>query len=590
MTTTPEQSVPLSRIIFVFSPDYVRGVIARALQIRSKASEGVRSALSSAITDTIRMDGFRDASKAPPHLLKEHVFEELFHGNDRLAGAVLKAWVEPQKELHDLVAHHLRSQDIPVDGPNLRERAFDLTWPRDEWMDEVDAVMESNPHLDADDVGMMVCYVSGIAPELDEERPEVKSPVLSEWIDRLGELPSDAPEWEEIDAFVSLVTDMAEGKALDRALHRIAALAKSLSETLDAMQRDFESELRYLDLDLASWDRDAAERPAVIPNALELAEGLRSNLAEYKSVRPQANSREEEATRAAERAGLESTILGAAADWDRLVNPSDDPGDDPPPDGLDELPEDETPTADSDDPGDGRAHADTQSDEQPSLSPGGSIDAGTPERIVSMEEHEALLSELDRLKRGGESLEAENARLVQARLDLGSDRRSLDSENSELRDELSQSRDMEETWRRAYVSTKRVDAGSDGEAPDQPGSVNEAIARAEDAEESFPSQLMFALNSKSAKNSPFRKPDEVFDALAWLATVYHQRRTKPGKPPHFDMLLKESCSGWSYKAQQTDVTKEQFDEWYTTTVDGRRYDLGPHLGKGTTSTLRTRSG
>ena len=560
MITTHEQSVPLSSVIYAFSPDYVRGLTARVLELRAKASGGARSALDSAIANSVKMDGFRDASKAPPHLLKQYMLEEMIDGNDRLAGAVFRAWVESQEELHDLVAHHLRGRDVPADGPNLRERTFDSVWPRDEWMGEVDAVVESNPDLDADDVGMMVCYVSGMAPEPDEEVSEVKSPVLSEWIDRLRELPHDAPEWEEIEAFLSMVDEIAAEKAIDRAIHRIAALAKSLDETLEAIRRDFESELRYLDLDLASWDRDAAERPAIIPDAVELAETLRSHLIEYLSVRPQADSREEETARAAERAERESAIFDIAAKWDRLVKSTNDP--DGGPSGG------ETPSADS------------ESGEEPSPGPDGLIDEGESERTVPVEEHEALLSERARLKRESESLRSENDRLTQESLDLGSDKRLLDSENSELRDDLAQSRDMEEYWRRAYVSARAADTGRDGAVHQQPGSVNEAVAR---AEELFSDQLVFALNSKSAKNSPFQKPDEVFDALAWLATVYHPRRTKTdaGKPPHFDKLLKESSSGWSYKTQQTDVTKEQFEQWYTTTVDGRRYDLGPHLGKGT---------
>ena len=136
---------------------------------------------------------------------------------------------------------------------------------------------------------------------------------------------------------------------------------------------------------------------------------------------------------------------------------------------------------------------------------------------------------------------------------------------------------MEESWRVAYVSARAADAGGPVEEATPPDTVNEAVAR---VEESFPNQLAISLNSKSAKNSPFQRPGEVFDALAWLATVYHSRRMRPGKQPHFDKLLRESCSGWSYKPKQTEVTKEQFDEWYTTTMDGRSYDLDAHIGKG----------
>ena len=570
MTTTPEQGVPLSQVIYAFSPDYIRGLITRVLQLRSKAAGSVRSALNSAITDNISLDGFRDASKAPPHMLKESVLQELLDGNDRLAGTVLLAWVESQEELYNLVVRHLGGQDIPVDGPNFKESVFDSLWPWDEWMRELDAIVEGNGDLDEDDVGMMLCCVSGMSPASPEEEFEIESPVLSEWVDRLRELPPEAPEWDDAFAFLKTVSRIAEEKAAELIVRQV----ESLVETITALRRDFESELRYLGISLDSWTADIAEIPPLTPNALELAEALKDNLVEYRTVRPQAGSREEETVRAAERAERESAILDIAASWDRLMSSPDDPDGDPAPDAPGGPSDDETPTAESDDSGDGRAQADTQPDEQPSPGPS---DAGESDRAVPVEEYNALLSERDRLGRDSESFKSENARLTQASLDLESDRRALDSENSALRDDLSQSRDMEETWRRAYVSAKAAGSGRTSEAPALPSTVNEAMSR---AAKSFPEQLVFALNSKSAKNSPFQKPDEVFDALAWLATVYHQRRTKPGDAPRFDKLLKESCSGWSYKPKQTDLTKEQFDEWYTTTFDGKVYDLDAHLGKG----------
>ena len=55
-----------------------------------------------------------------------------------------------------------------------------------------------------------------------------------------------------MEAFVSTVDEIAAEKALERAIQRIAELAQSLDETLQTIQRDFEAELRYLDLDLVS--------------------------------------------------------------------------------------------------------------------------------------------------------------------------------------------------------------------------------------------------------------------------------------------------------------------------------------------------
>ena len=128
------------------------------------------------------------------------------------------------------------------------------------------------------------------------------------------------------------------------------------------------------------------------------------------------------------------------------------------------------------------------------------------------------------------------------------------------------------------MSARMEEVGLPASEESEPRTVRDAIAR---AEKLFPDRLAIALNSKSEKRNLFQKPQEVFDALAWLATDYHHRRANPGGSPDFDKLLKEACPGWSYKASQTEITREQFEQWYTTTWEGKTYDLSPHLGKGT---------
>ena len=45
--------------------------------------------------------------------------------------------------------------------------------------------------------------------------------------------------------------------------------------------------------------------------------------------------------------------------------------------------------------------------------------------------------------------------------------------------------------------------------------------------------------------------------------------------------IRNTCSGWEYKANQTDITFNMYREWYTTTMDGNTYELRKHIGKGT---------
>ncbi len=549
--------MPLSRFIYEFSPDYVAGLISEALEGRAAASKGARSSLNSAIGNGVRVDGFRNASRADPAHLAPYVLDAFRDGDDRLIGVVLRVWTELRRDLFDLVAAHLGERDMPVSGPNLRERSFDETWAAQAWMEEIEAVLESNEGLVEDDVGLMLCYVSGRAPEAGESEADVRSPRLRQWLDELREFPPEAPEWEDIYDFIDITGDIAATKDVERVLNLTAEFARELS----AVGREYEAELRYLEIDLLSWAESAAGRPGCLPRAVEVTKSLEANLAEYRSVFPQADSRKEELVRAAVRAEREQGILDVVGEWDRLMEEFPSSLDSPPV-GEGDLPEDEAPGSYSDV---GEREDARPGGETPPEAAGGKGQGG-PEAV---EEYGRLVAEC-------ESLRAENEDLRRTGKALETDRRTLSGENSGLRDELALSRSLEESWRQAYVDSRVARVEEADEPP--PASVSEAIARAEKV---FPDQLVFALNSKSDKNSAFQKPVEVFDALAWLATDYHRLRSNPpGKPPSFDRLLKFSCLGWSYKPHQATLTKEKFDDWYRTEADGRSYDLGAHLRKG----------
>ena len=534
----PDKSIPLSSVISAFTPDYIRGLIDHVLQFREEASGGVRKELNSAINQSIKIRGFRYSSKAQLSQLKERMLGEVDCGNDRLTGEVLRAWVESQKDLQALVERHLRSRDVPVDGPNRREGVFNAYWRMNEWKDVVDTISLHDPDVDRDDVRMMVCYVSGMT-----ERLNVTSLPLSECIEQLRRIDVESSDWQDIDDFVSIVREIADKKAQSRA----ALFTNRCLDTLREAQRDFEKELMYLELDVAAWAEEVLECPAAITTALKLAEELKRNLEAYQDVHPQAESKTKEAERAPTRVKRESAIFAVVDEWRCTFDASDDRN------GGEAIPLDT------------HAAHDTNA-------PAGEQADGTPD----VEENQELLAACQRLKRERESyrsendrLQSENNRLVQESAGLEGGKQSLDSENRELRAKLLQSHDIGEYWQQFYAVSEQL------------GCVNDAVSRAKDL---FPKQLVFALNSKSDKDSPFQKPDEAFAALAWLATDYHHLRwTQPGKDPRFDERLRKSCSGWSYKPHQANVTKQQFAEWYTTKFEGRPYKLDEHLGKGTSA-------
>ena len=538
MTNVTNHQHPLSLALspLVMSLEHASAVIDRALNFRSKASDSVRSRLNSAIKDSVTIPGFRDASRAPRQQLRDPVLAEIMlGGKERLAGAVLRAWVESQEYLRAVVTEHLSARGISVEGPDFQGGMFQATWPRHEWVAESELI--ANEEYDAGDIALMLCCVSGRIP-VEETQVEMESPLFQEWLDELSELPPDAPDWDYAEEFATSLTGLARAKIAERVTVQIEAVASSITEIRDG----FDDELRYLETDLSSWSADDVVKSGLIETALERLTELESALTEYRPIRPQASSRSEESLRGPERERCEDTILDIVAAWDEAMSALEAQDDDP-------IPQE--------------THDSPAASEEPDADP--------------VQTDPMSTRELDRLRQDNESLGAENDRLRQDGADLRADKAQLGDEISRLKDELSQSQDMQEYWRRAYVSESAGQARPQVEQPAQLTSVNDALAL---AETSFPDRLRLALNSKSAKNSNFRKPEEVFDALAWLATEYHRRRANPGDAPNFDKLIKEACPGWSYKSKQTEVTKEQFAEWYTTTLDGKSYELDAHIGKG----------
>ena len=556
MTDTRKHEHPLNMAFLptVMSPEHASSVVDRALDFRAEASVSTRNRLNSAIKDSVSVAGFRDASKSQRHQLREPVLDEIVMGeNGRLAGAVLRTWAESNDALRDMVASHLCGRGMSVEGPDLQVDMFKSTWPMHEWSVESGLVSneDTSNRFDSNDIALMLCYVSGRLPV--EAQVETESPLFQQWLDELSELPPEAPEWDYADEFATSVAGLAFAKIAERRTVQIEAIANSITET----REEFADELQYLEADIGSWSADDAVRSRVIEPALEVLTELKSALNEYRPIRPQASSRSEESLRVTERERCEKLVLDIVASWDELVSVPEAPDDYPTP----EAPHDDS----------NNEVADINS---PPTTDADALDTVLAEILDS----DSINPELDRLRRSNESLASENDRLTRDSHDLRADKTQLGDQISRLRRELSQSREMQEYWRSTYVSASAGQTRDEEEQPAQVTSVSDALGL---AEKTFPDRLRLALNSKSNKNSPFQRPEEVFDALAWLATEYHRRRSNPGDAPNFDKLIKEACPGWSYKPKQTEETKEQFLEWYTTSLDGKTYELDAHIGKGT---------
>ena len=148
-------------------------------------------------------------------------------------------------------------------------------------------------------------------------------------------------------------------------------------------------------------------------------------------------------------------------------------------------------------------------------------------------------------------------------------------------DELRQSKNEAKYWRTMY-DTAKAGESEPTQSDNEVGSVGEALDRAISQSSG---RLVEALNAASDRDTPFAAPDEVYKALCFLATTYHDSKTGATPCPDLDHTLRER-TGWTYEANQSSTTMGKHKSEYECTWEGRRYSLKAHIGTGTSMDAR----
>ena len=369
-----------------------------------------------------------------------------------------------------------------------------------------------------------------------------------------------------MDVFVRQMGELAHEKAGEMIREQTERLELIIQDT----QEKFGDELGYLEIDLNGWLEEAREHPVVFPEAASMAEALHDRLLEYMKLKPIARTRSEELERRVLREDCEDAIFGLASELREMVE-------------VARRAEEEEETAEAvagdvemvaGETGD----ASSQPDEMSAPSDAAEVGAEEAARAA------AAMAELEEAREENERLRSEKAASVAESRGLRVKVSDLEGEVGRLRRELYESQQTEKVWREQFVSVSKAVGDEKEEALAEIGDVGDAVERARRA---FPNQLVVALNSKSDVATPFQRPEEVYNVLAWLGTEYHRARTRElGRDPQFDKLLKEACSGWFYKPKQTDETKDQYPDWYRTRVGTRSMSWTPTWGRGRVSTRR----
>ncbi len=586
--------------------EYTGNMVNRVLNSLGRASpEAKRSFQTELDKLNLRVPGFRNASvalRSNPQRLKDPVRRGLIRSDD-LAAAALKVWAESQQDLLDIVKERIddvgRYIGVSAEYPDFSDNSLRGHWPKEGWERESDRFAQLDENLDEDDIALMMCYVSGKLPGMDdsEQKPDPMSEAVRELPDilkllalcavDLENLPVSAPEWEsDIPKFADQITKTVAAKREER--NRAATLDSFIAEIRD----DFSPELAYMEADTAAWSAASLPGPDDIAKALDTCEQLRAALSEYRSIREStpATTRTEERERRDKNDQLEDLIESLLDAIARLMAGEPMPENDPPRKPSRARQRTESSASAQVEPPAPPAGNVAPVSRHPQAFPDFDLDHLAHEnmdlksRIDEGErENEALRAEVRRLENENETLRSENRTLANDVQFLRADKSDIERNVEALQSRLTARENDAETWRLAYEEESRIPRMTVKDVPTRIENVSDAVRYAEDM---FPDRLLLKTNSKSqVRDNPFEKPEDVWEALKWLATSYRDARAGVSSVPDFDLSVREAC-GWQYKSDQHETTRNKYREWYTTKTNNKTYWLLEHIGTGASKDAR----
>ena len=574
--------LPVTSLFGPLNETIVESIVGRVLESRKNLPRGVCQDLEMALDENVKVHGFRSASVAPTHRILKPVCQ-MAQSSHQLAVSILHAWYETEAELREAVKAQLESLEVTIREPNLFDEPLEAApkgLPPDE-PSNFPALLERLCQLGAPqwvvnhhrvsnahqvivksksnrgyETSLMVQLLTGVALVENyadmaqyfvkrEDQEDFRS-ILTETLSVLSQFPATSPEWDDvIPQFAESLASLIETKRADR------ETVSTLISVLSVMEQHHENLLHFFSCDYRSWTLESIDASFTYQHVHERASLLKELLDQYAPLHERASSAVEEMKRSNERNTLLPQIMEVASVLGRMFGDQEVPEGDYP----QESDEDAEPVCN----GDRESCSETvlvtaQCDRADAAGSFAEVDP------CDIDGHILLLLSLQDLEQESDDLEHENA--------------GLKAQVKALERRLYESRSQEENlrWAVAYRDNP-------GETEDTPelDSVGAAVAL---ARERYPGQLLFQLNAESnADESSFKWPEQVWNALRWLATDYFTSHLGRNPIGDMDEACRSACGMW-YKTSQHENTMTQFRDSYTTWVDGRRIWLGEHIGKG----------
>lgn len=551
--------------------DYASSVVWQVLDSREQIPAETKRALDAAIRNSgVRVPGagfqLQDVQDAPTHHLHAPVFRKM-QSSDELAEAVLRSWVGIQGELYESVVQHLQWNDEPTYGPDRQERSFRGYWDARDWQTNYNQFLADRTGFDSNNVGLMLWYVSGkLPPPLSEVEDPSHRVDFERWKELLLALRPDAPQWEGALEFAAAISEIREEKEKQRARDAV----NQLRTRVEDIWIEYSDELIYLEKNIGLWGSAQKIQPEEALNTLEQVNNLESLLEQYRPIRDQAQSRSVESSRAGRRAELEAEIISTVVDLEPIFVP---------------------PSGQVIFEATSQAGRDSITGEELSLEADAELEISEEDEdilsLTPVDPEQDGIDECDDVMPVELLAELEEAMAIDPESEEAP---AEDDVNSSILAGLQSLREDLELLKAQLVNSNGTSPSEEESSLPEPISFDDEQGEAQSsdgltavvlqAQERFPRQLLFRLNSESwVQGNPFEDPQSVTDALEWLASTYATARQEELDFVNLNESLYQACR-WKYSNNQHDRTFFQNEGHYRMLVNGKAYYLNETIGKG----------
>jgi hypothetical protein len=308
-------------------PAHREAVLDRVMACRAGASREVKRFFERAARPLPPIPGFRSLLLAPDHLLRPFLADNLEY--PPLAHAILSLWYDSQRDLHlALQALIEEGVELEVDWEDGEAESIDVA---EAVAAMVRGLCEIHPEHSEEDVGLFIhIFMAKEEPTIsgklrgdraqneseqgDKPREQdvmqedtVENNIWGSWLETLRALPPEAPEWDEVDAFVAAVTQLRADKKSEA-----VELRRAVDDLITGLLSEYEASLQFFGLEAVTDWRDSLRslETATLRKVEDSVKDFRTYLQEYTTLRSHApTSLAEERSQREHRGRLEETIL-----------------------------------------------------------------------------------------------------------------------------------------------------------------------------------------------------------------------------------------------------------------------------------------